>query len=74
MDCNQADTDVVQVAVGTVELDIAGTAVEEETAVAAECRHRDVLAALREVETHRLGKEVSYHRSVDVHDPAAAGP
>ena len=45
MDCNQADTDVVQVAVGTVELDIAGTAVEDDTAVAAECRHRDILAA-----------------------------
>jgi hypothetical protein len=35
MDCNQADTAVVQVAVGTVELDIAGTVVEEDTAVAA---------------------------------------
>lgn len=44
MDCNQADTAVVPVAAGTVELDIAGTAaVEEDTAAAG--HHQDILAA-----------------------------
>ena len=45
MDCNQADTAAVPVAVGTVELDFAGTAAVEEDTAAAGHHHQDILAA-----------------------------
>ena len=65
-DCNR-DTVAVPVAVVTVVaavfvgLDIAGSAVEEDTAAAVDY-HRDILAACQEVEDHCLVKKVVYQR------------
>ncbi len=67
MDCNR-DTVAVPVADETVVaavfvgFDIAGSAVEEDTAAAAVDYHRDILAACQEVEDHCLVKKVVYRR------------